>query len=168
MAGWQNTRASYGFGDSNNNAVEEKKKQSWQDALQAASLAALAKGADTQTMAGYALGKWLSNYLARGAEKSQTEKDRRIANDQTMANNIGAMGQQSTNDIVNQLAHPSSASNVADVAEAVAEAASDPKYDFKLAPVTGLLSGSNSSGPTLDTGNWADKVNVLDYFKPKY
>lgn len=132
-------------------AVEDSKNKSWQDALQAASMAALAKGADTQTMLGFALGKFLSNYLNRGAENSQREKDRRIFQGQQMSNNIGAMGQQSTADIANQLAHPSESSST----------------EFKLPPATGLLGGSNNS-PYTDSGNWSDRVNVLDIFKPKY
>lgn len=143
MPGYQNYRPT--------TAVEDSKNKSWQDALQTASLAALAKGADTQTMLGFALGKFLSNYLNRGAENRQREKDRQIFQGQQMSNNIGAMGQQSTADIVNQLAHPSESSNT----------------EFKLPPVTGLLGGSNNS-PSTDSGNWSDRVNVLEVFKPKY
>ena len=52
-------------------AIAEKRRQSWQDALRAAALGAATKGADAQTMAGFAVGRWLSDYLARGRDKAE-------------------------------------------------------------------------------------------------
>lgn len=59
------------MGDSANN----NKQSDWQKQLDLLSTMALAKGADTGTMAGFALGKWLSNYFSRG----QSKKDNAIA-----------------------------------------------------------------------------------------
>lgn len=49
-------------------------KTDWQKQLDMLSMAALAQGANPATMAGFALGKWLSGYLGRG----QDNKDRKI------------------------------------------------------------------------------------------
>lgn len=77
MGNFQAARQARGFG---NGQQQTSNKQQWQDALQAASMAALAKGADTQTMLGFALGKWLSNYLGRGQEKKDAREAAAIAN----------------------------------------------------------------------------------------
>ena len=66
METWKMARKQYGFGgddDSNGNATQKAKNKSWEDAMQAASAAALAAKADPQTMLGYAVGKMLSRYL---------------------------------------------------------------------------------------------------------
>lgn len=52
-------------------AVAEKRRQSWQDALRAAAAGMVGKGMDAQTMAGFAVGRWLSDYLARGRNKAE-------------------------------------------------------------------------------------------------
>ena len=66
METWKMARKQYGFDDgddSNGNATQKAKNKSWEDAMQAASAAALAAKADPQTMLGYAVGKMLSRYL---------------------------------------------------------------------------------------------------------
>lgn len=116
MSSWQQAQQQRGFGASSNR-VDDNKNKSWQDALQAASMAALAKGADTQTMLGFALGKFLSNYLNRGQEKRDAQNAYNIANglnnggydglsytpDEKMTMTQGLMGDSnSMNSLVNQ------------------------------------------------------------------
>ncbi len=52
-------------------AIAEKRRQNWQDALRVASLGMVNNGMDAQTMAGFAVGRWLSDYLARGRNKAE-------------------------------------------------------------------------------------------------
>ena len=64
-------------------AVNEARRQSWQDALRAAAAGMVNKGMDAQTMAGFAVGRWLSDYLARGRNKAaQRERDSLYAQDE--------------------------------------------------------------------------------------
>lgn len=54
----------------------EEQQTDWTKALEAASMSALANGANTETMLGFALGKWLSNYFNRGNEnRDQSIRD---------------------------------------------------------------------------------------------
>lgn len=66
--------ANVDFARQNNSEVQNRNKSDWQKALDSMSIMALAKGADAQSMLGFALGKWLSNYLNRGSENADTKK----------------------------------------------------------------------------------------------
>ena len=65
-------------------------KTDWQKQLDMLSMAALAQGANPATMAGFALGKWLSGYLGRG----QDNKDRKIK--ESLENGGSTMGGSTT------------------------------------------------------------------------
>lgn len=61
------------------------KQSDWQKQLELLSTMALARGADPSTMAGFALGRWLSNYFGRG----QNKKDSAIAASLDSNSNMG-------------------------------------------------------------------------------
>lgn len=75
MASVDETRRAGGQSGAQADGQTGSKKSDWQKQLEMLSLASLARGASPSTMAGFALGKFLSNWFDRRAEKKRAEQD---------------------------------------------------------------------------------------------
>lgn len=137
MAGYIQHQVARGFGNQGN-ATEDAKKKSWQDAMQAASAAALAAKADPQTMLGFAVGKLLSRYLF------DNKGDNGVGGPTKKDNDIYGASQQGGNQSTNVTTPDSQ----------------------MVQPKKGLLELSQMDEPY--TGDWGAEVNVKkDFFSPK-